>query len=57
MNLAVILDMDGLMVDTESIYKRTWQQAARDLGCQLDDEASRLFGIEPARCVVLEDFG
>ncbi len=34
---AVILDMDGLMLDTESIYKRSWQQAAREYGYTLDD--------------------
>jgi beta-phosphoglucomutase len=34
---AVILDMDGLMIDTESIYKRAWQKAAADLGFPLDD--------------------
>ncbi len=34
---AVILDMDGLMLDTESIYKKSWQQAAADCGYILDD--------------------
>jgi len=33
----VVFDMDGLMLDTESIYKATWQQAARELGFPLDD--------------------
>ena len=35
---AVIFDMDGLMVDTEPVYKAAWQQAAADLGYDLDDE-------------------
>jgi beta-phosphoglucomutase-like phosphatase (HAD superfamily) len=34
---AVILDMDGLMLDTESIYKQAWQKAAIDCGYLLDD--------------------
>ena len=34
---AVILDMDGLMLDTESIYKSAWQTAATECGYDLDD--------------------
>lgn len=34
---AVIFDMDGLMIDTEVIYKRAWQQAAADLGFAMSD--------------------
>ena len=34
---AVILDMDGLMLDTESIYKMAWQKAAISCGYTLDD--------------------
>jgi len=34
---AVVFDMDGLMLDTEPIYKRAWQAAASELGCGLDD--------------------
>lgn len=41
----VILDMDGLMLDTEPIYKAAWQQAALELGFDLDDQwYSRLTG-------------
>jgi HAD superfamily hydrolase (TIGR01509 family) len=29
--------MDGLMLDTESIYKRAWQRAAAELGFDLED--------------------
>jgi len=35
---AVLFDMDGLMLDTERIYVRVWQEAARDLGYDLGDE-------------------
>jgi len=42
---AVILDMDGLMVDTEPLYKTAWQTAARDLGYDLhDDRYAKLVG-------------
>jgi HAD superfamily hydrolase (TIGR01509 family) len=34
---AVILDMDGLMLDTERLYKSAWQKAASQLGFLLDD--------------------
>ncbi len=34
---AVILDMDGLVLDTESGYIMAWQQAARALGYELND--------------------
>ena len=35
---AVIFDMDGLMVDTEPLYQASWQQAASELGYDLDDD-------------------
>lgn len=34
----MILDMDGLMLDTESIYKFAWQSAAAECGYSLDDD-------------------
>ena len=34
---AVVLDMDGLMLDTETMYKHAWQQAALQFGFLLDD--------------------
>ena len=34
---AVVLDMDGLMLDTEPIYKVAWQEASAALGFDLDD--------------------
>jgi HAD superfamily hydrolase (TIGR01509 family) len=36
--VAVVFDMDGLMLDTEPLYKRAWQQAGSELGFDLDDE-------------------
>lgn len=35
---AVILDMDGLMLDTEILGLRAWRRAARDFGWSLSDE-------------------
>lgn len=35
--LAIILDMDGLMLDTERISLRVWREAAVGLGFELDD--------------------
>ncbi len=34
----VVLDMDGLMLDTEPLYKASWQQAGAELGFDLDDQ-------------------
>jgi beta-phosphoglucomutase-like phosphatase (HAD superfamily) len=57
---AVVLDMDGLMIDTESIYKRAWQNAAAEFGYILDDDFYRtLIGQPNPACeaAVLERFG
>ena len=35
---AVIFDMDGLVLDTESTYCRAWQRAALTMGVSLSDE-------------------
>lgn len=34
---AAVFDMDGLMLDTEPIYKSSWQLAAAGLGYEIDD--------------------
>jgi len=34
---AAIFDMDGLMIDTEPMYKRAWQGAAKELGYEIED--------------------
>jgi HAD superfamily hydrolase (TIGR01509 family) len=42
---AVVLDMDGLLIDTEPLYKESWQRAARESGFDLTDEIySRFVG-------------
>ncbi|MDX1388234.1 MAG: HAD family phosphatase [Acidobacteriota bacterium] len=35
---AVIFDMDGLMFDSERLYKDAWQSAAADLGFPISDD-------------------
>ena len=35
---AVLLDLDGLLIDSEPIYRSAWQSAAADLGYRLSDE-------------------
>ena len=48
---AVVLDMDGLMLDTEPLYKAAWQQACADLGFDLDDQSYwRLLGRPNREC-------
>ncbi len=34
---AVLLDLDGLLIDSEPIYRSAWQSAAADLGYELSD--------------------
>jgi beta-phosphoglucomutase-like phosphatase (HAD superfamily) len=42
---AVILDMDGLMLDTEIVELRAWQRAATDFGWSIpDDDYLQLIG-------------
>lgn len=38
---AVVFDMDGLMVDTESIYQRAWYDAAHNFGYHLSGSTLR----------------
>jgi HAD superfamily hydrolase (TIGR01509 family) len=48
---AVIFDMDGLMLDTEPLYKIAWQAAAAELGYLLDDVSyARLVGRPTEAC-------
>ena len=57
---AVVFDMDGLMLDTEPIYKRAWQSAATGLGCDLDDGFYAQFVGRPnddCERLLLERFG
>jgi len=57
---AVILDMDGLMVDTEPLYKTAWQQATRELGFDLHDQRyATIVAAELPDCerILMEEFG
>jgi HAD superfamily hydrolase (TIGR01509 family) len=57
---AVIFDMDGLILDTEPLYRRVWQAAAGECGYRLSDAYFlRLVGRRSADCrrMLLEDFG
>jgi HAD superfamily hydrolase (TIGR01509 family) len=36
--MALVLDMDGLLVDSEGCYRDAWQSAARSLGFHLGDD-------------------
>jgi beta-phosphoglucomutase-like phosphatase (HAD superfamily) len=57
---AIIFDMDGLMLDTEPIYKAAWQGASADLGYVLDDRSyTQLVGRPTEDCEreLLSKFG
>jgi HAD superfamily hydrolase (TIGR01509 family) len=56
----VIFDMDGLMLDTEPIYRKSMQQAAVELGYDIDDQLqNRLTGrnISDWRTTLIQIFG
>jgi HAD superfamily hydrolase (TIGR01509 family) len=60
MPLAIILDMDGLLLDTEPISLRVWKQAASELGYDLDEDVcGRMIGVSQAnnRAMLLQHFG
>lgn len=57
---ALILDMDGLMVDTEPLYKTAWQQATGELGFDLHDARyAKIVGRPLPDCerILMEEFG
>jgi HAD superfamily hydrolase (TIGR01509 family) len=57
---AVIFDMDGLLLDSEPLYRVTWQTAAADLGCPIDDVLYERFvgrGNIEAEKILREHFG
>jgi HAD superfamily hydrolase (TIGR01509 family) len=57
---AVIFDMDGLLLDSEPLYRITWQTAAAELGCLIDDDFYSRFvgrGTDEAELILLEHFG
>jgi HAD superfamily hydrolase (TIGR01509 family) len=48
---AVVLDMDGLMLNTEPVYKTAWQRTAAKLGYDLDDRTyARFVGRPTSEC-------
>jgi beta-phosphoglucomutase len=56
----VILDMDGIIIDSEPVYRLAWQQAAAELGYDLSDEFyGSLLGLTTpdAEAKVYERFG
>jgi HAD superfamily hydrolase (TIGR01509 family) len=57
---AVVLDMDGLMIDTEAVYKRATQQAAAELDHPMSEEFyMTLVGLTnvATEAAVIEHFG
>lgn len=57
---AVILDLDGLMIDTERAARKAWQRAARHFGYTMDEELfARLSGrkADDGRRIMLETLG
>jgi HAD superfamily hydrolase (TIGR01509 family) len=40
---ALVFDMDGLMLDTEPIYRASWQRAAAELGWEITDHGYEVF--------------
>jgi HAD superfamily hydrolase (TIGR01509 family) len=57
---AVIFDMDGLLLDSEPLYRVTWQTAAAAMGCPIDDEFYAHFvgrGNDQAERLLRERFG
>jgi len=57
---ALVFDMDGLLLDTEGLYKRAWTQAAGEMGFKLTDSLYlKLIGITIADCeqVLVTAFG
>ncbi|QIA64282.1 HAD-IA family hydrolase [Vibrio astriarenae] len=48
---AVLFDMDGLIFDTESVYKKSWQYAAREQELSISDDFYQHFiGVQDPEC-------
>ena len=48
---AVVFDMDGILIDSEPLFRRAAQEAARDLGHHLSDETYAMWMGLPPRAV------
>ncbi len=58
--LGIAFDMDGLIFDTEGLYKQAWQNAAAKLAYPIDDELYEKFiGVPNDKCerMLLQKFG
>ena len=58
--LAVILDLDGLLLDTERVARRTWRCAAAECGYEIDDALyASTIGHTPedTRCIYMGALG
>ncbi len=48
---AILFDMDGLIFDTEGLYKKSWQEAVSEQGLTLSDQFYQYFiGVQDAQC-------
>ena len=45
--IACLFDLDGLLLDTEPLHARAWQEAAEHFGCRLSPE--QLLGLRGRR--------
>ena len=57
---SLIFDMDGVILDSEPIYRVAWQQAASQFGYELDDELYLSIAgrrIDEAKSVFIERWG
>jgi HAD superfamily hydrolase (TIGR01509 family) len=57
---AVIFDLDGLILDSEIIYRKAWKQAAEELGyCMNDEQYLRFLGRRDVDCemMLVETYG
>lgn len=57
---AVIFDLDGLILDSEIIYRKAWKQAAEELGyCMNDEQYLRFLGRRDVECemILVETYG